>query len=279
MIALGKVIFANVILERFGWSSELLIKGDHGRLAAFHIESKLFEVVMDERFYPYSLKDDLQLDILDNVKKMIAVEEVGFDVPQKNGAMRYSNEVKHRILFLVGMLEPFLDPAIATSKSAIAFGDLSSSLLEKCIDFLVIVKVCLAIAMGIGGPRATDSLFDLRCHYYQICFGKRLERIRITEAITFELMRGALQAVRNTFIITMDRLNSKLYLQNCYIMKENEKLRKKAQLLNQENQALLSELKQKLTKGSNPKNNAPNNNIPDLNLNSSSNANPSSSSN
>lgn len=61
----------------------------------------------------------------------------------------------------------------------------------------------------------------------------------------------------------MERLNSKLYLQNCYIMKENERLRKKAQLLNQENQALLSELKQKLTKSSaspNP------NSIPDLNL-------------
>jgi|UniRef100_A0A2N9H825 hypothetical protein len=76
----------------------------------------------------------------------------------------------------------------------------------------------------------------------------------------------------------MDRLNSKLYLQNCYIMKENERLRKKAQILNQENQALLTELKQKLTK-KNPKNNAPNNNIPDLNLNSSSNANASSSNN
>ncbi|CAA7404398.1 unnamed protein product [Spirodela intermedia] len=46
----------------------------------------------------------------------------------------------------------------------------------------------------------------------------------------------------------MERLNSKLYLQNCYIMKENEKLRKKAALLNQENQALLSELKQRLGK-------------------------------
>jgi single-stranded DNA-specific DHH superfamily exonuclease len=44
----------------------------------------------------------------------------------------------------------------------------------------------------------------------------------------------------------MERLNTKLYLQNCYIMKENERLRKKAQLLNQENQALLSELKQRL---------------------------------
>ncbi|XP_062224753.1 protein LITTLE ZIPPER 4-like [Phragmites australis] len=46
----------------------------------------------------------------------------------------------------------------------------------------------------------------------------------------------------------MDRLNAKLYLQNCYIMKENERLRKKAQLLNQENQALLTELKQRLAK-------------------------------
>ncbi|KAG2686582.1 hypothetical protein I3843_09G012300 [Carya illinoinensis] len=75
----------------------------------------------------------------------------------------------------------------------------------------------------------------------------------------------------------MERLNSKLYLQNCYIMKENEKLRKKAQLLNQENQALLSELKQKLSNG-NTKNNATDN-IPDLNLSSSSTQNPSSSSN
>ncbi|XP_018813655.1 protein LITTLE ZIPPER 3 [Juglans microcarpa x Juglans regia] len=75
----------------------------------------------------------------------------------------------------------------------------------------------------------------------------------------------------------MERLNSKLYLQNCYIMKENERLRKKAQLLNQENQALLSELKQKLSNG-NPKTNATDN-IPDLNLSSSSSQNPSSSSN
>ena len=46
----------------------------------------------------------------------------------------------------------------------------------------------------------------------------------------------------------MERINSKLYLQNCCIMKENERLRKKAEILNQENQALLSELKQKLAK-------------------------------
>ncbi|EXB88725.1 hypothetical protein L484_015415 [Morus notabilis] len=81
----------------------------------------------------------------------------------------------------------------------------------------------------------------------------------------------------------MERLNSKLYLQNCYIMKENERLRKKAQLLNQENQALLSELKQKLSKGNSKNNNNNNgkNAIPDLNMSSSGSAqqNPSSSSN
>nr|XP_016482324.1 PREDICTED: protein LITTLE ZIPPER 4-like [Nicotiana tabacum] len=44
----------------------------------------------------------------------------------------------------------------------------------------------------------------------------------------------------------MDRENSELYLRNYQIMWENERLRKKAQRLNQENQALLSELKRKL---------------------------------
>ncbi|CAK9188147.1 unnamed protein product [Ilex paraguariensis] len=72
----------------------------------------------------------------------------------------------------------------------------------------------------------------------------------------------------------MERINSKLYLENCYIMQENERLRKKAELLNQENQALLTELKQRLsqtqaTHNSN-KNSSTNkqgpNSIPDLNL-------------
>ncbi|URD92517.1 zpr3 zpr3 (little zipper 3) [Musa troglodytarum] len=62
----------------------------------------------------------------------------------------------------------------------------------------------------------------------------------------------------------MERLNTKLYLQNCNIMKENERLRKKAQLLNQENQALLSELKQKLAKSSSSSSPGPN--TPDLNI-------------
>ncbi|XVF41324.1 hypothetical protein PTKIN_Ptkin01aG0271400 [Pterospermum kingtungense] len=47
----------------------------------------------------------------------------------------------------------------------------------------------------------------------------------------------------------MDKLNSQLYWQNYCINKENERLRRKAQQLNQENQALLFELKQKLAKG------------------------------
>ncbi|PIN05409.1 hypothetical protein CDL12_22054 [Handroanthus impetiginosus] len=63
----------------------------------------------------------------------------------------------------------------------------------------------------------------------------------------------------------MEKLNSKLYLENCYIMQENERLRKKAELLNQENQALLNELKQRLAEAA-----VTGNSIPDLNMSSSS---------
>ncbi|CAG7905841.1 hypothetical protein BRARA_D00575 [Brassica rapa] len=66
----------------------------------------------------------------------------------------------------------------------------------------------------------------------------------------------------------MERLNSKLYVENCYIMKENEKLRKKAELLNQENQQLLVQLKQKLSKA----NKNPNGSNNDNNVSSSSSA-------
>ncbi|KAF3617792.1 protein LITTLE ZIPPER 4-like [Capsicum chacoense] len=74
----------------------------------------------------------------------------------------------------------------------------------------------------------------------------------------------------------MERINSKLYLQNCYIMAENERLRKKAELLNQENQQLLSELKHRLSQAgpSNINNNnnggGKNNTILDLNLSNTS---------
>ncbi|PSS23599.1 Protein LITTLE ZIPPER like [Actinidia chinensis var. chinensis] len=64
----------------------------------------------------------------------------------------------------------------------------------------------------------------------------------------------------------MERLNSDLYMKNCYIMEENERLKKRAQLLNQENQALLSELKQKLSKSkAHPKPTGGPNSLPDLN--------------
>lgn len=57
-------------------------------------------------------------------------------------------------------------------------------------------------------------------------------------------------------------------------MAENERLRKKAELLNQENQQLLSELKQRLSQVGPSNNNngggGKNNSIPDLNLSNSS---------
>ncbi|KAF5188842.1 Little zipper [Thalictrum thalictroides] len=73
----------------------------------------------------------------------------------------------------------------------------------------------------------------------------------------------------------MEKLNSKLLLQNCYMIQENERLRKKAQLLNQENQQLLQELKQKFPKTKNKPN--PNTNT-ELSLGSTSSSNPTTSS-
>jgi hypothetical protein len=66
--------------------------------------------------------------------------------------------------------------------------------------------------------------------------------------------------------VPMEKLNSQLYLQNCCIIQQNERLRKKAQLLNQENQALLSELKRKISKANmdaNPDQNISSTSAPD----------------
>lgn len=52
----------------------------------------------------------------------------------------------------------------------------------------------------------------------------------------------------------MEKLNSELYLQNCYIIQQNELLRRKAQRLNKENQALLIELKRKLSRANSKQN-------------------------
>ncbi|KAH6797594.1 binding protein [Perilla frutescens var. hirtella] len=65
----------------------------------------------------------------------------------------------------------------------------------------------------------------------------------------------------------MEKMNSKLYLENYYMMQENERLRKKAELLNQENQTLLHELKQRLST-------AARNTVSDHNLSTSSATNP-----
>lgn len=59
----------------------------------------------------------------------------------------FFQEVKHRILFLVEMLDPFLDPAIATSKSPIAFGDLSFTFPENqgqtCMTALNVIRTAV----------------------------------------------------------------------------------------------------------------------------------------
>ncbi|RLN30920.1 hypothetical protein C2845_PM05G05430 [Panicum miliaceum] len=56
-----------------------------------------------------------------------------------------------------------------------------------------------------------------------------------------EYIEGGLQRGR----IDMDRVNSSLCLENLRMMHENERLRRKAQQLDQENKALLAELKRK----------------------------------
>lgn len=56
-------------------------------------------------------------------------------------------EVKHKILFLLEMLEPFLDPAIYALKSTIAFGDVSFTFLEKqeqtCVTALNVIRTAV----------------------------------------------------------------------------------------------------------------------------------------
>ncbi|XP_021811656.1 uncharacterized protein LOC110754849 [Prunus avium] len=67
-----------------------------------------------------------------------------------------NKEVKHRILFLVEMLEPFLDPAVERLKGIIAFGDLSSAHPEKQEENCVIaVNV---IRRAVQKPAVLPSL-------------------------------------------------------------------------------------------------------------------------
>ena len=59
-------------------------------------------------------------------------------------------DVKHRILFLLEMLEPFLDPAINPIKSPIAFGNVSSVFQEKqeqnCAITLNVIRTAVSKA-------------------------------------------------------------------------------------------------------------------------------------
>ncbi|KAL5834799.1 hypothetical protein ACOSQ4_014296 [Xanthoceras sorbifolium] len=56
-------------------------------------------------------------------------------------------EVKHNILFLLEMLEPFLDPAVFTSKSTIAIGDVSFTYTKKqkqtCVIALNVIRTAV----------------------------------------------------------------------------------------------------------------------------------------
>ncbi|KAF5749271.1 hypothetical protein HS088_TW04G01236 [Tripterygium wilfordii] len=56
-------------------------------------------------------------------------------------------EVKHKVLFLLEMLEPFLDPAIYALKSKIAFGDVSFTFMEKqehnCVIALNVIRTAV----------------------------------------------------------------------------------------------------------------------------------------
>lgn len=45
--------------------------------------------------------------------------------------LRAFQEAKHQILFLVEMLEPFLEPALTPLKGMIAFGNVSSFFIEN----------------------------------------------------------------------------------------------------------------------------------------------------
>ncbi|XP_015577755.2 uncharacterized protein LOC8282035 isoform X1 [Ricinus communis] len=56
-------------------------------------------------------------------------------------------EVKHKILFLLEMLEPFLDPAIYALRNTIAFGDVSFTFVEKqeetCVVALNVIRTAV----------------------------------------------------------------------------------------------------------------------------------------
>ncbi|KAF3787310.1 LITTLE ZIPPER 3 protein [Nymphaea thermarum] len=66
-------------------------------------------------------------------------------------------------------------------------------------------------------------------------------------------------------VTEMEKLNAELFMQNCYILQENERLKRQAQLLNQEKQALLSQLNRRLTNANNGAGNSASGTISDTN--------------
>ncbi|XP_020093990.1 uncharacterized protein LOC109714019 isoform X4 [Ananas comosus] len=90
------------------------------------------------------LKVDLTIELLEDLLSVIQGNRQS--ITRSRAALKYVilaisghmddvlaeyKEVKHKLLFLLEMLEPFLDPAITAVKNTIAFGDHSAVFLEK----------------------------------------------------------------------------------------------------------------------------------------------------
>ncbi|XP_023527123.1 uncharacterized protein LOC111790459 isoform X1 [Cucurbita pepo subsp. pepo] len=105
-------------------------------------------------------KVDLVIELLEDLLGVIQNARQSLD--QARAALKYIllalsgyfddilgsyKEVKHKILFLVEMLEPFLDPAISGSKTPIAFGDLSPVFPQKLENSCLIALnvICSAV--------------------------------------------------------------------------------------------------------------------------------------
>lgn len=105
-------------------------------------------------------KVDLAVELLEDL--LGAIQDAKHSLARARAALKYIvlaisghmddilgkyKEVKHKILFLVEMLEPFIDPAIASFKSTIAFGDLSPAYPEKqernCVIALNVIRTAV----------------------------------------------------------------------------------------------------------------------------------------
>ncbi|KAJ4952696.1 hypothetical protein NE237_029528 [Protea cynaroides] len=89
-------------------------------------------------------KVDLAIELLEDL--LGTIQGARFSLTRARAALKYVilalsghmddilskyKEVKHKVLFLVELLDPFLDPAITAVKNTIAFGDVSAVFLEK----------------------------------------------------------------------------------------------------------------------------------------------------